>query len=314
MTVTLYFDNGKSIDLGRPRTLKILQSYDTPAHNMIATFPYEYPLPNAVRAKVYYKGKEIFDGNVDEQIISVSKSGYILTIDARTSSELLDNEAYPTTYHNPSLHEIYRVHAKPYGIKGVVGNGILNGDFTVTKGTSEWEVISEFCKTLFNVQPQITYDGYLYAEKKSLGSEKVIFSNTLNNAHHFYEAKIENKRYGVISQIVYKPETKSTYKSGLQNPYLNDKSINIRRLVNLSGLQSYERNTKIEKTFKKSMLDSFKITLKTDICIEGEIGGKALFRDEKLGSFENLIIYEKQLVISQNGTYCQLKLIPEKNI
>ena len=106
------------------------------------------------------------------------KSGMTLRLTARSEAALLlDNEALPQTYINPSLKQLFDRHAAPYGFAGMAGNqGAFRGKLTVKKGMSEWQVFEEFCGYFLGTTPRVTYLGILDATGKP-SEKQVFFSN-----------------------------------------------------------------------------------------------------------------------------------------
>lgn len=59
---------------------------------------------------------------------------------------LLDDEAMPQVYENPTVEQVFRRHCLPYGaINGVMAGGV-SGKYVVSKGMSQWEAFSQFCR------------------------------------------------------------------------------------------------------------------------------------------------------------------------
>lgn len=80
----------------------------------------------------------------------------MLEIAARSMAALLlDNEAIPQTYAYPSLPLLFERHGKPYGFTEWEGEPSgFSVPFTITKGMSEWEVLSLFCSRYLKVPLQ----------------------------------------------------------------------------------------------------------------------------------------------------------------
>lgn len=88
---------------------------------------------------------------------------------------LLDYEALPASYNQPDLQAIFLLHAAPYGLSSVRGEGRCPGVYQVGKGQSEWEVLTDFCAYVCGWQPRVTKDGILEACPPGAGCVPPIF-------------------------------------------------------------------------------------------------------------------------------------------
>ena len=64
--------------------------------------------------------------------------------------------ALPASYNQPDLQAIFLLHAAPYGLSSVRGEGRCPGVYQVGKGQSEWEVLTDFCAYVCGWQPRVT--------------------------------------------------------------------------------------------------------------------------------------------------------------
>ncbi len=306
--------SGNLIELPKPISMEINMAVDTPANALSLIVPCTSPLDELTDISVYIDDKLVFSGIVDEQTTEYS-NGCTVKIDARSHSALLiDNEAIPANYHTPSLADIFSKHAQPYGIKGFLGNnGVCDCDFTVKKGTSEWEIIDSFCKSVLKISPIITTDGYLdvRAEKSN---KRYIFSNSRQNALNFSYAKVKRQRYGVVSEVRYKLSANSDYIYISPNDSALSRGIRRRRLLNLSSNAPEFNEYKIKSVIQKSKSDSMEIVLIVpDICI-CELYSEVEFEDVLMGQFNGLCIKEISFSLKASGAYTRITLCPEENL
>ena len=92
---------------------------DVPADSLSVTVPYSDRLcKNADMLSAYSGDSRVFIGQIDESI-SVRESGkHLLRLNARSlAARLLDNEAEPLVYANPSNQMMLDRHLKPFGIE-----------------------------------------------------------------------------------------------------------------------------------------------------------------------------------------------------
>ncbi len=206
--------SGKTICFSNPMQMELCESFDTPASSFFAVFCVFWPIEELEKIIVKNADEIVFEGFVDEQRTICNSQGIHIKISARSNAQLIDNEALPITYIRPSLDDIYKNHLEPFGIKGVLGSGICQGNFAVSKGTCHWAVVEEFCKCVLNVSPKITKEGYLDARQDESSEKSIRFCNSFNGDCRFFSAQIKYKRYGVIGQMFYKSDTSQGY-SGL---------------------------------------------------------------------------------------------------
>ena len=305
---------GNYIKLPNPISMEISMAYDTPAHSLSLTIPCLSPIGELTDISVIADGNLVFSGIVDEQTTLYSK-GYCVKINARSYSALLiDNEAIPTSYHTPSLADIFSKHAEPYGIKGFIGNnGVCHCDFPVKKGVSEWEVIDSFCKSVLKTNPLITNDGFLDV-RKDKQENHYTFSNTKPGAIKFSNAKVKHQRYGVVSQVVYKLSASSDYIYSCPNDDAIARHIRRRRLLNLSSNAPQFNEYRIKSAIQKSKAESMEISLTLpDICL-CELYCSADFEDETLGRVTKLCIKEINFSMLPSGVFTHIVLCPNENL
>ncbi|MEG1244439.1 MAG: hypothetical protein RSD17_06360, partial [Oscillospiraceae bacterium] len=239
--------SGKTVFLGTPLQMQLCESFDTPADAFVAVFFAFEPLEELEKIVVKSENQTVFEGNVDEQITMCNKQGIKIKISARSFSQLIDNEALPTTYIRPALDEIFKNHLEPFGIKGVIGNGICQGDFAVSKGTCHWAVVEQFCKCVLNSSPRITKDRFLDTGEESNDSKPVAFGNFIGADCRYFSAKIKYRRYGVVGEICYKSEAGQGYERVEINQDAKSRNIKTKRYLNLSASQKWERQHRLQR-------------------------------------------------------------------
>ena len=143
-----------------PISMSIVSSEDAPADSFKAIFAVSGKIPEIYSVKVLKGGEVIFFGFVDEQIETFADNGILIEIRARgPASVLLDNEAMPQTYCMPTMKILYERHFRPLGFKGVKGGEkAFPGDLVISKGMSEWQVLSNYCEKFCKSKPVIRDD------------------------------------------------------------------------------------------------------------------------------------------------------------
>ncbi len=131
---------------------------DVPADSLSVTVPYSDRLcKNADMLSAYSGDSRVFIGQIDESI-SVRESGkHMLRLNARSlAARLLDNEAEPLVYANPSNQMMLDRHLKPFGITSCEEERHpLYDSIKIDKGMSHWQVLESYCAKRYGATPRI---------------------------------------------------------------------------------------------------------------------------------------------------------------
>ena len=131
---------------------------DVPADSLSVTVPYSDRLcKNADMLSAYSGDSRVFIGQIDESI-SVRESGkHLLRLNARSlAARLLDNEAEPLVYANPSNQMMLDRHLKPFGITSCEEERHpLYDSIKIDKGMSHWQVLESYCAKRYGATPRI---------------------------------------------------------------------------------------------------------------------------------------------------------------
>ncbi len=164
MNYFLYDAAGGKWELPAPLWVTLKKDEDTPADSLAAEFPLSGLVPSAAFLRAEEDETVWFDGILDTMRSSYAASN-LLAVSARSRAALLlDSEALPAIYENPSLGFLYQQHAAPYGFHGINGNSEpFTGEYAVEKGSSEWQALDGFCRE-FLKEPLREENGLLTAE------------------------------------------------------------------------------------------------------------------------------------------------------
>ena len=132
--------------LSEPVSMNLVSSSDAPADSLRITFALSGDIPVVYSVRVQNGGDTVFFGYADEQTETVCGSGVLLTVKARSlAAVLLDNEACPQVYCLPTMEMLFQRHFRPLGFEGYTGGDrVCRGDLVISKGMSEWQVLSRF--------------------------------------------------------------------------------------------------------------------------------------------------------------------------
>lgn len=281
---------GESKELPSPLRMRLEKSLFTPAHAFFGEFAADAPAKEIKTLQGFAAGQMIFDGLVDEQSTACSAKGTLLSVSARSRAALLlDNEAIPRSYRQPSLADIIQIHCAPYGLSAYRGAGSCPAEFTVSKGMTEWGVLERFCRSVIGVYPRILDDGTIDASGQFSG-KKILISNQTPGGLRFFSAKAVKRRYGIVSEVKYKLSSSSDYTYSLINGTAEEEGICARRLVNLGGNPDWMNRYLIDRKIRDSMRDRFFITAMLPGILLPEIGTPAAFLDDVLGEYREMAV------------------------
>lgn len=232
MTFTAFDPQGRAYDLGEPVSVRIDRDEDAPADGLSGTFLLRRDLPDLLLIRVEDQGQTIFSGQVDELERQVSPTGTLLRITGRSRAALLlDNEAMPQSYYGPSLKNIFRRHAAPYGFTTYVGDsGYKSGEYRIGKGISEWQAISTFCIRYLGQKPVLGRDGILYVKPRSF-SGALFFSNSAGTP--FLSAILRQRYCERLSEVLIQGAD-GWYSSRLADDRVRSLGISRKRYCSLS--------------------------------------------------------------------------------
>lgn len=305
--------DGKSYESGQAQRLEYSDRLDTPAQSLTVAIPSPGPVGELVGISVYWDGVCLFDGSVDEQEWRISETENVLELSARSAGgALLDNEAVPVTYNCPSLEDLYRLHLKPYGVRGYAGSTMRCGTYyPVRPGVSEWDVVRSFCIGVLGVLPWLTEQLVLNATGEP-SDRMVTFSNTARAAQRYTALTIRRMRSGVIGEIAYQSGWEGKYVCRAHSVEAKERAITTRQVVNLSTAADWEKNSVLSRMFLASEQGSDEIVIKAPGFFPCRPGDRACIRDRQMGERRGYVVYEVARSLSGGALTSRIVLRPEK--
>lgn len=154
-------NNGKTVLLKHPMSVSLSSSCSAPADSLRVVFAIDGSVPALHRIEAFDGDETVFSGCIDQQAEEFNSKGRFLTVYARSAAAvLLDNEARPQTYMCPSMRFLMKRHFEPLGFDRFIGpDRVFSGQFTVSKGMSEWAVLEKFATVFLNTEPKIDKSG-----------------------------------------------------------------------------------------------------------------------------------------------------------
>lgn len=266
LSVIGYDADDKLVRFPKPLEMEIVKSFDSPAFSLEVIVPYPKVLPAVVEITVRCK-ITLFTGFVDETTIISGPEGRRLKILARSKgARLIDNEALPQTYHNPTLSQLYLRHIEPYefydGFETDVETESLL--YLVPKGTSEWEAFANFFRNAASGTAYLDDDDQIICMNQRPTPTKHTFNNAIPTASHYSSVSITNNMYAPISKFVIRDDD-GLYSSVYDNPHTANmtKLMRKRYLIPLEQYTLTPGGGRLDAILRsiRSMLGMFVVTL-----------------------------------------------------
>ncbi len=244
----------------------------------------------------------VFSGEVDEQTEAFGKKSYTEIIARDSSASLIDNEAYPMSFVNPSAKDIFDRYAKPLGFKVLRGeNKVYSGRFTVEKGISCYTAIRRFAMELYSAFPKCRGDE-LYIE--GIKSEDVLRFG--KNGIPVMDMRVVHLRCNRVSRVYFKYKNGEGYNSFVSDAGAESQGINKVRYINLASGNSSVKDADIifDEANKKCFY--------ADIICRGFLGdalGKTVLLSQ---SPEKYYVSSVRYTADEKGEYTRLRILKKE--
>lgn len=231
-------------------------------------------------------------------------NGLALKLCARSAAAvLLDNEAEPLSYRNPTAVLMYYKHLKPFGLTDVEYDLTpILGYMRIDKGMTQWQAVERFCKIRYGSKLRISGSGKVYL-KGFKSDKKVKFGG---NGIKYYSIKENKCRHKLISEVKLKVSKTAGYLSTMKNPNPESEYVKRVRYVNASA----ENNTigTADNIIERGNFDSRYIKLKFKGCVTDILGASAEIEDAVFGKLSGLTVRAISYDFSQNGEFTTVVL------
>lgn len=189
------------------------------------------PLDKAWRLTLQ-RGGTLLQAVVDEYEIVQDEKGRRVRISGRgLAALLLDNESEAVAYSAPTLSQILRKHAAPYGICWEPFAELRGSTpYAVESSSSQWKALSAFTRYYGGFEPRITPEGVLQPSLwRDDGKRLAIGANT-----PVLSLRWKDKRYGVYTEVLVVDKVRKTTQS-VKNQALLSRGGSCRRVVYTPG-------------------------------------------------------------------------------
>lgn len=295
--------NGQTIPSPQLLALQVDVDEGVPADALYATFPYT-PTAELSALTLYDDEKPVFIGVIDEEEHICDHRGTFLKVSARSlAAYLLDNEAMPCAYDHPSLSMIAQRYVKPFGLTiGTESDEVFFGEQSVTKGTSCWKALKNFCIACYSAVPRISSVGVVYPKGIENGGVTVFGDDGVQ----YTRLREVKKRCEEISAVRVKATNTGTYSYPIVNKSAKERGVRRERYLNAVLTESPMRcaDAMIANGSKKS----YAVYLRCEGCLLGTEGSRADLTDAVIGVEDDLYISAVHYRMTSDGEYSDITL------
>lgn len=288
-----------------PRLLSLQVDVDegVPADALYALFPYT-PTAELCEITLYDGDDPVFIGVVDEEEHICDHNGTYLKVSARSlAAHLLDNEAMPCEYDHPSLSMMVERYAKPFGITlDTDSDEVFFGEQSVTKGTSCWKALKNFCIACYLTPPRISSTGVLYPKGLEHSGVTVFGSDGVR----YIRLREVKKRCEEISAVHVKATNGGTYSFPIENHAAKERGVSRKRYLNAVLTESPMKCA--DAMIKNGDSKSYAVYLRCEGCLLGTEGNRAVITDPVLGNTDELYISAVHYRMKDDGAYSNITL------
>ncbi len=300
--------SGTVFPLPEPCSFSLSLDEDSPAHSFSARFFLQHPLPPLHVCEISLDETQILSALLDEQSFSCSADGSFLTLSGRSRTALLlDNDAPPQTYVNPSLKQLFACHAAPFGFTEITGNsGRFRGQFVVRKGMSHWQALSDFCAYFLGTTLRSGPARSLDASGKP-SEHTVRFSN--HNGIPYFSLSKEFLFQKQVSHLYLQPALGAPYSSLVVDQPSVDLGILRSRYLSLSPFLA-------KRSLEASRRHAMQVTLRCPQPLFHmlSLGDPACVDDPDLGLLSGLSVAKVSFSLSEDSLLSCVTLRPVVNL
>lgn len=295
---------GQKFSLPAPASLTLSFDEDSPAHSLSVRFPLPEPLPPLHTCDLSLNGSLFLTVLLDQQSFSCSPDGSWLTLSGRSRAALLlDNDAPPATYINPSLKQLFETHAKPFGFTDVQGNlGPFRGNLVVRKGMSHWQVLEEFAAFFLGTTLRAGLGRSLDASGQK-SSNHVLFSNRGGIPYSSISQNLQFQKQ--LSHLYLQPSLGAPYSCALTNQDAINLGVLRSRYLSLAPFLA-------KRSMRASKRNAAEFTLYSSEPLFSRLalGDFAAIDDPGFGSVDGLSVAKISFSLKQNASFSCVTLRP----
>ncbi len=254
MTFQLFDMDGNVFEPEKMISYELVSEAEAPCDGLRLSFSCGENIGEISVVKAYRNNKLSFNGFCDKQKITFSASGKICFIYARSSASLLvDNEAVPCQYKNPSARQLWFSNAKDFGFKMNLPELYSENSYLVPKGTSCYGAINNYVSAVSGTPVYATPENVLKTYEKNSTVKRLDDYNILSLSYVI-------NRSEPISEIDYKINSADNYSYHFKSGFVQKMGIERKRMMNLSSIPLWQREINAEKMIEKSLAEYYSVS------------------------------------------------------
>lgn len=255
--------DGREYEVQNAVSFEMIFESDAACAGLRLYFDTDSALPeiNTVLAK-RNDGTLIFNGFCDVQKESRAVTGFEYFIYARSSASLLvDNEAEPAEYKNPTAKQLFINNARDFGFECALPDIYIENSYIVSKGTSCFGAVNDFVFMAEGTPVYVDENNVLRAYRES--SEVKYLDD-----YDVVSERFDISRCSVISRVDYKINAGEAYKYHCKNTFADENKIYRSRKINLSGLPLWQREGAAQKKITQSLDEYYSLKVNLAGCCD----------------------------------------------
>ena len=303
----LLFDiNGKAFEAESVISYELIAEAEAPCDGLRLSFFCHDNIGEICNIKAYRRDKLVFNGFCDKQKITFSESGKICFIYARSSAALLvDNEAVPCQYENPSARQLWFSNAKEFGFKTDLPDIYSSNSYLVSKGTSCYGAINDYVSAVSGMPVYATPENELKIYEKSKELKRL-------DDYDVFSLSYVINRSEPIGEIDYKINSADNYSYHFKSDFVQKMGIKRKRMVNLSSIPLWQREMNVEKMIKRALDEYYSVSVVLPGDCDLAIYDRMLINAED--TLQNEEFYIAELTFSKNKNGERTIVLLKKNI
>ena len=292
MTFQLFDIKGNAFKAENIISYELVMEADAPCDGLRLSFYCESNISEFCVIKAYRKDRLVFNGFCDKQKITISQSGRICFIYARSSASILvDNEAVPCQYENPSARQLWFSNAKDFGFKINLPELYSQSSYLVSKGTSCYGAINNYVSAVLGAPVYATPENVLEIYEESKGVKRL-------EDYDVSSVSYVINRSEPISEVDYKINSADNYSYHFKSDFVQKMGIKRKRMINLSSIPLWQRELNAEKMIKNSLNAYYSVSAVLIGECDLEIYDRVVISMDDV--FENEEFYVSELVFLKN--------------
>ena len=307
LSFELSFPGEKTERLRQVYYAKLDCQLDVPADSLTLTLPFASRYRDAVYAAAWEGETLRFYGPVDE-VVTVRQSGKLtMRLYARSlAAFLLDNEAEPLTYENPSNRMMAQRHLLPFGITDYDNERHpLYDSLQINKGMSHWQALERFCRKRYGAAPRI--EGRRAYLKGFSREGEVLFGENGVRCLSLHEYL---RPCRLISELRVRINAVKGYSSVLRNP--DPRCEERSRVRYLNAISDNRDLDTARRMMEKGDREAYMLKLKCVGMRADLLGMAAVVEDGGVGRIDGLRVTGVRCVMNKSGELTTVSLRKER--